>query len=92
MPSKPRPGVSTLYVEIPTETKSALEALASQTGRTLKSEVMLALRWHVAAGPRIAGPESAGPARPDTPAPAPESPVDPEPRRPRGRPRKPEPE
>jgi hypothetical protein len=61
MPSKPRPGVRPVYVELPEDLAAQLEALAESNRRKLKAEIVLAIEAHLAAHP------SAKPAKPKKP-------------------------
>jgi hypothetical protein len=47
MPTKARPGVRALYVELPEELAERLQALAAKNLRKIKAEVTLAIRAHL---------------------------------------------
>lgn len=63
---KQRPNVRPLYVELPIDLSEQLDALAGQNMRTLKAEVLIALRKHLAeqAGGNPTIPPSATPSTP----------------------------
>ncbi len=49
MPSKPRPGVRPIYVELPEDLADQLQLLAERNSRKIKAEVVLAIEAHLAA-------------------------------------------
>lgn len=82
MPTKPRSGVKSLYVELPEAIDKALRALADGNGRGVKDELLHAIERHLAAPPVVRVETPAMPAAVIDPAPARPA------ARPRGRPRK----
>ena len=56
MPSKPRPGVRPMYVEMPEDLADRLQLLAETNSRKIKAEVVLAVEAHLAAHETPAAP------------------------------------
>ena len=51
-----RPGVRPIYLELPPDVDEGIRGLAETIGRSLKEEIVHALRRHLAAPPRLATP------------------------------------
>ena len=51
-----RPGVRPIYLELPPDVDEGIRALAESLGRSLKEEIVHALRRHLEAPPRLVTP------------------------------------